>query len=196
MRLFPVYLRGMKDIRPSCLPPHPVCYFSVEPLSVCDVPKNVVLSGGSTMSKDFHRRLQRDLKKIVDARIIASEARRGGDVKLVTLYRDLQFGLAVLYWHPHQEFYGIPRSGTFCHRHDLNAWIDNSDINVNMNILRNLGSSSAWRSEWPTALPVVQFLPPNSGGPGFTGSGPPASPMACSTFPQTAGKRESRARDL
>lgn len=43
--------------------------------------KNIVLSGGSTMSKDFHRRLQRDLKKIVDARIIASEARHGGDVK-------------------------------------------------------------------------------------------------------------------
>ncbi|KAJ3188843.1 Actin- protein 3 [Gaertneriomyces sp. JEL0708] len=31
--------------------------------------KNIVLSGGSTMFKDFSRRLQRDIKKIVDGRI-------------------------------------------------------------------------------------------------------------------------------
>ncbi|XP_015074111.1 actin-related protein 3-like isoform X1 [Solanum pennellii] len=43
--------------------------------------KNIVLSGGSTMFKDFHRRLQRDLKKIVDDRILASDARLGGNVK-------------------------------------------------------------------------------------------------------------------
>ncbi|KAL0408544.1 UNVERIFIED_CONTAM: Actin-related protein 3 [Sesamum radiatum] len=43
--------------------------------------KNVVLSGGSTMFKDFHRRLQRDLKKIVDARVLASDARLGGQQK-------------------------------------------------------------------------------------------------------------------
>ncbi|KAJ8438564.1 hypothetical protein Cgig2_024653 [Carnegiea gigantea] len=44
--------------------------------------KNIVLSGGSTMFKDFHRRLQRDLKKIVDARVQASEARLGGEIKV------------------------------------------------------------------------------------------------------------------
>ncbi|KAL9420793.1 hypothetical protein AB3S75_038380 [Citrus x aurantiifolia] len=44
-------------------------------------PENIVLSGGSTMFKDFHRRLQRDLKKIVDARVLASDARLGGEVK-------------------------------------------------------------------------------------------------------------------
>lgn len=43
--------------------------------------KNIVLSGGSTMFKDFHRRLQRDIKKIVDARVLASEARLGGQMK-------------------------------------------------------------------------------------------------------------------
>ncbi|CAL5421222.1 unnamed protein product [Camellia sinensis] len=43
--------------------------------------KNIVLSGGSTMFKDFHRRLQRDLKKIVDARVLASDARLGGELK-------------------------------------------------------------------------------------------------------------------
>jgi len=34
--------------------------------------KNIVLSGGSTMYKDFGRRLQRDIKKITDARLKAS----------------------------------------------------------------------------------------------------------------------------
>lgn len=44
--------------------------------------QNIVLSGGSTMFKDFHRRLQRDLKKIVDDRVPASDARLGGNVKV------------------------------------------------------------------------------------------------------------------
>ncbi|KAG5519422.1 hypothetical protein PMAC_002049 [Pneumocystis sp. 'macacae'] len=35
--------------------------------------KNIVLSGGSTMFKDFSKRLQRDIKHIVDARIKKSE---------------------------------------------------------------------------------------------------------------------------
>ncbi|KAG2708035.1 hypothetical protein I3843_05G157500 [Carya illinoinensis] len=50
-------------------------------LFVQQLMRNIVLSGGSTMFKDFHRRLQRDLKKIVDARVLASEARFGGEVK-------------------------------------------------------------------------------------------------------------------
>uniref|UniRef100_A0A2N9I6A7 Actin-related protein 3 n=1 Tax=Fagus sylvatica TaxID=28930 RepID=A0A2N9I6A7_FAGSY len=51
------------------------------PMEQCNAALNIVLSGGSTMFKDFHRRLQRDLKKIVDARVFASEARLGGEVK-------------------------------------------------------------------------------------------------------------------
>ncbi|CAJ1938223.1 unnamed protein product [Sphenostylis stenocarpa] len=43
--------------------------------------KNVVLSGGSTMFKDFHKRLQRDLRKIVDTRVLLSEARLNGEIK-------------------------------------------------------------------------------------------------------------------
>jgi len=39
--------------------------------------KNIVLSGGSTMFKDFGRRLQRDIKKIVDTRLDANAARKG-----------------------------------------------------------------------------------------------------------------------
>lgn len=52
--------------------------------------KNIVLSGGSTLYKDFGRRLQRDIKHLVDARIRASEAKSGGaksgglDVQVVT----------------------------------------------------------------------------------------------------------------
>ncbi|KVH95686.1 actin-related protein 3-like [Cynara cardunculus var. scolymus] len=43
--------------------------------------KNIVLSGGSTMFKDFQRRLQRDVKKIVNARVRASYARSNREVK-------------------------------------------------------------------------------------------------------------------
>jgi len=40
--------------------------------------KNIVLSGGSTLYKDFGRRLQRDIKQLVDERIRQSELRSGG----------------------------------------------------------------------------------------------------------------------
>lgn len=37
--------------------------------------KNIVLSGGTTMFKDFGRRLQRDIKRIVDNRMMANITR-------------------------------------------------------------------------------------------------------------------------
>ncbi|UYV64608.1 ACTR3B [Cordylochernes scorpioides] len=43
--------------------------------------KNIVLSGGSTMFRDFGRRLQRDLKKVVDARLKQSETMSGWRIK-------------------------------------------------------------------------------------------------------------------
>ncbi|OAV97805.1 actin-like protein 3 [Puccinia triticina 1-1 BBBD Race 1] len=43
--------------------------------------KNIVLSGGSTMYDHFGRRLQRDLKSIVDDRLYASEVASGGLIK-------------------------------------------------------------------------------------------------------------------
>lgn len=52
--------------------------------------KNIVLSGGSTLYKDFGRRLQRDIKQLVDTRIRDSELRSGGarsgglDVQVIT----------------------------------------------------------------------------------------------------------------
>lgn len=39
--------------------------------------KNIVLSGGSTLYKDFGRRLQRDIRHLVDARIKRSEQKSG-----------------------------------------------------------------------------------------------------------------------
>lgn len=44
--------------------------------------KNIVLSGGSTMFKDFSKRLQRDIKRSVDYRIKRSEELSGGKIKV------------------------------------------------------------------------------------------------------------------
>eukprot|EP00735_Rhodelphis_limneticus_P008831 TRINITY_DN2311_c0_g1::TRINITY_DN2311_c0_g1_i1::g.20734::m.20734 TRINITY_DN2311_c0_g1::TRINITY_DN2311_c0_g1_i1::g.20734 ORF type:complete len:431 (+),score=120.23,sp/P53490/ARP3_ACACA/72.75/0.0,Actin/PF00022.14/5.5e-92,MreB_Mbl/PF06723.8/1.2,MreB_Mbl/PF06723.8/5.1 TRINITY_DN2311_c0_g1_i1:108-1295(+) len=43
--------------------------------------KNIVLSGGSTMFKDFAKRLQRDLKRKADERLKMSEQMAGGQLK-------------------------------------------------------------------------------------------------------------------
>lgn len=43
--------------------------------------KNIVLSGGSTMFRDFGRRLQRDVKRVVDARLKQSESLSQGRIK-------------------------------------------------------------------------------------------------------------------
>lgn len=43
--------------------------------------KNIVLSGGSTMYKDFGRKVQRDVKKVVDTRLKISEDLSGGQLK-------------------------------------------------------------------------------------------------------------------
>jgi actin-related protein 3 len=46
--------------------------------------QNIVLSGGSTMFKDFHKRLQNDIKKIVDERVAATNARHRVEVRVST----------------------------------------------------------------------------------------------------------------
>lgn len=48
----------------------------------CCSKQNIVLSGGSTMFRDFGRRLQRDLKRTVDARLKLSEELSGGRLKV------------------------------------------------------------------------------------------------------------------
>jgi len=47
--------------------------------------KNIVLSGGTTMFKDFGKRLARDIKRSVDYRIKRSEELSGGKIKAVPL---------------------------------------------------------------------------------------------------------------
>lgn len=42
---------------------------------------NIVLSGGSTMFKNFHNRLQKDVKSIVQDRLAANRARLGLDIE-------------------------------------------------------------------------------------------------------------------
>ena len=43
--------------------------------------RNIVLSGGSTMFRDFGRRLQRDIRRVVDSRLSVSEMLSGGRIK-------------------------------------------------------------------------------------------------------------------
>jgi actin-related protein 3 len=47
--------------------------------------KNIVLSGGSTMFKNFSQRLKRDLKSIVDQRVALSESLSGGSMRVRSL---------------------------------------------------------------------------------------------------------------
>eukprot|EP01122_Echinamoeba_exundans_P003088 TRINITY_DN13245_c0_g1_i1.p1 TRINITY_DN13245_c0_g1~~TRINITY_DN13245_c0_g1_i1.p1 ORF type:complete len:498 (+),score=165.86 TRINITY_DN13245_c0_g1_i1:70-1494(+) len=47
--------------------------------------KNIVLSGGTTMFKDFGRRLNRDVKRVVDQRSLRSEQLSGGKIKSAPL---------------------------------------------------------------------------------------------------------------
>ncbi|XP_076764366.1 actin-related protein 3 [Xylocopa sonorina] len=78
---------------------------------------NIVLSGGSTMFKDFGRRLQRDIKRLVDARLKLSETLSGSlitpkpiDVHVISHHKQrwaVWYGGALLASDP--EFY------TVCH---------------------------------------------------------------------------------
>merc|ERR1712071_18251 len=77
--------------------------------------KNIVLSGGSTMFKDFGRRLQRDIKRVVDMRLKISEQLSGGkltptpiDVQVVSHHMQryaVWFGGSLLASTP--EFYQV-----------------------------------------------------------------------------------------
>lgn len=58
---------------------------------IFDYLQNIVLSGGSTMFKDFHKRLQNDIKKIVDERVAATNARHHVEVKVSTTMIGFEF---------------------------------------------------------------------------------------------------------
>lgn len=77
--------------------------------------KNIVLSGGSTMFRDFGRRLQRDVKRMVDSRLKLSEELSGGRLKpkpidVQVISHNMQryavwFGGSMLAYTP--EFYNV-----------------------------------------------------------------------------------------
>ena len=50
--------------------------------NLCCFFQNIVLSGGSTMFRDFGRKIQRDVKRVVDARLKVSEDISGGRIKV------------------------------------------------------------------------------------------------------------------
>lgn len=58
---------------------------------------NIVLSGGSTMFKDFGRRLQRDIKRTVDARLKLSEALAGGGLTVSNQFCEFWWGVE-MFW--------------------------------------------------------------------------------------------------
>lgn len=79
--------------------------------------KNIVLSGGSTLYKDFGRRLQRDIRHMVDDRLRASEALSGGraksgglDVQVITHKRQ-KYGP----WFGGSLLASTPEFRSYCH---------------------------------------------------------------------------------
>lgn len=87
--------------------------------------KNIVLSGGSTLYENFGRRLQRDIRHLVDARIKASEAKSGGaksgglDVQVITHRRQRHgpwFGGSLLGQTPEFRSYCHTKQGQSCCR--------------------------------------------------------------------------------
>ncbi|KAI9230768.1 MAG: actin family [Piptocephalis tieghemiana] len=79
--------------------------------------KNIVLSGGSTMFKDFGKRLQRDMKRIVDARIRKSEELSGGllkskpmDVNVIS-HKTQRYAV----WFGGSLLASLPDFGSYCH---------------------------------------------------------------------------------
>ena len=58
---------------------------------------NIVLSGGSTMFRDFGRRLQRDIKRNVDARLKLSESLSGGRITVNVIGYSFQL-LLQIFW--------------------------------------------------------------------------------------------------
>ena len=52
--------------------------------------KNIVLSGGSTMFKDFGRRLERDVRRFVDGRLKVTEQLSGGRIKVLMIFSILK----------------------------------------------------------------------------------------------------------
>ena len=67
------------------------------------------MSGGSTMFRDFGRRLQRDLKRVVDHRLKASEEISGGRIKVCLKYSKRNSDCMLLVVHNNYSLYWVDR---------------------------------------------------------------------------------------
>ena len=85
--------------------------------------RNIVLSGGSTSFKDFGRRLQQDVRRIVDARLASVQSQTGHrseplEVEVVSFWRPQEavwFGGSMLASTP--EFYEICPTKAYYEEH-------------------------------------------------------------------------------
>ena len=79
---------------------------------------NIVLSGGSTMFKNFHRRLKKDIKNLVQERLEANHIRMGldpkaaPDLKVEVVNHDMQ---RYAVWFGGSFLSSMPEFHTFCH---------------------------------------------------------------------------------
>jgi len=78
---------------------------------------NIVLSGGSTMFKDLDKRLQRDIKRVVDGRIKRSEELSQGRIKAVPLAVEVTAHKRQRYavWYGGSLLATIPQFYSSCH---------------------------------------------------------------------------------
>ena len=83
----------------------PIRFLTVFVFYMC---QNIVLSGGSTMFRDFGRRVQRDLKRVVDARLKFSEELSGGRLKVRQMDGKLTSFLPLCPFSGSQDSYGEP----------------------------------------------------------------------------------------
>lgn len=122
--------------------------------------KNIVLSGGSTLYKDFGRRLQRDIKLLVDDRIRASEVRSGGarsgglDVQVISHKRQRHgpwFGGSLLGQTP--EF------RSYCHtKAEVRGSIPNDEMKLTQNSTKNTDRASCADSSSWVALVALSCI--------------------------------------
>ncbi|KAF0415888.1 actin actin-like protein [Gigaspora rosea] len=79
--------------------------------------KNIVLSGGSTMFKDFGKRLQRDIKRVVDARVKKSEELSGGTLKATAIDVNVISHKKQRYavWYGGSLLGSLPEFYSYCH---------------------------------------------------------------------------------
>lgn len=154
------------------LTPLPVVVDNVIQQSPIDVRrglyKNIVLSGGSTLYKDFGRRLQRDIKHLVDARIRASEVRSGGarsgglEVQVITHKRQRHgpwFGGSLLGQTPEFRSYCHTKAEVRCPPSFCHSVSWRPHANTHANSTKNMDPVSSEDSLCLEVRVALRFLP-------------------------------------